>query len=50
VNITRAMVAADDCWTDHRLIRSVMCLQITPKHWQKAKQAPKRYDVQTDKR
>jgi len=36
VNITRAMVAADDCCIDHHLIRSVMCLQIAPKHWQKA--------------
>jgi len=45
VNITHAMIAADDCWTDHRLIRSVMRLQIAPKHWQKAKQAPKRYDM-----
>ena len=45
VNITRAMVAAHDCWTDHRLIRSMMCLQIAPRHRQKAKQAPKRYNM-----
>jgi len=30
VNVTRAMIAADDCWTDHHLIRCVMRLQIAP--------------------
>lgn len=28
VNITRAMTCADECWTDHRLIRSTMNIQL----------------------
>uniref|UniRef100_G1KZB9 Endonuclease/exonuclease/phosphatase domain-containing protein n=1 Tax=Anolis carolinensis TaxID=28377 RepID=G1KZB9_ANOCA len=31
VLLTRAMTDADDCWTDHRLIRSMMAIKIAPK-------------------
>uniref|UniRef100_A0A803TFN5 Endonuclease/exonuclease/phosphatase domain-containing protein n=1 Tax=Anolis carolinensis TaxID=28377 RepID=A0A803TFN5_ANOCA len=31
VLLTRAMTGADDCWTDHRLIRSTMAIKIVPK-------------------
>lgn len=31
VHITKAMTSADDCWTDHRLLRSVMALRVPPK-------------------
>ncbi len=31
VNITRAMVGADDCWTDHCLIHSTMSIQLKRK-------------------
>ncbi len=38
VNITRAMVGADDCWTDHRLIHSTMSIQLKRKRRIKKKQ------------
>lgn len=41
VRITRAMINADDCWTDHRLIRSVMTL----KHINRPKLQRKRLNV-----
>ena len=31
VLLTRSMTSADDCWTDHRLIRSKMAIGIAPK-------------------
>uniref|UniRef100_G1KYM6 Endonuclease/exonuclease/phosphatase domain-containing protein n=1 Tax=Anolis carolinensis TaxID=28377 RepID=G1KYM6_ANOCA len=31
VLLTRAMTGTDDCWTDHRLIRSTMAIKIVPK-------------------
>lgn len=31
VNITRAMTCADECWTDHHLIRSKMNIQLRQK-------------------
>lgn len=37
VCITRAMFSADDCSTDHRLIRSKMSLEIAPNHSKSSK-------------
>ena len=45
VRITRAMTGADDCWTDHRLIRAVMSLAILPKLRRQPKLVRPRYDV-----
>ncbi|XP_076049523.1 uncharacterized protein LOC143030250 [Oratosquilla oratoria] len=38
VRITRSMIDADDCWTDHRLIRSIMSFKLPPRHTQRSKQ------------
>ncbi|KAK0146682.1 Craniofacial development protein 2 [Merluccius polli] len=39
---TRAMTSADDCWTDHRLIRSIMSIHLMRKRrMQKRKSRPK---------
>lgn len=32
VLLTRAMMSANDCWTDHRLIHSMMAIKIIPQH------------------
>lgn len=32
VLITKAMTSSDDCWTDHRLIRSIMALHVHQKY------------------
>lgn len=45
VCITRAMTGADDCWTDHRLIRSVMSLTLAPKRRQTKKLLRPKFDV-----
>ncbi|XP_076032947.1 uncharacterized protein LOC143020415 [Oratosquilla oratoria] len=38
VRITRSMINADDCWTDHRLIRSITSFKIPPRHTQRSNQ------------
>lgn len=32
VLLTRARMSAGDCWTDHRLIHSMMAIKIKPQH------------------
>uniref|UniRef100_UPI00398F61E8 uncharacterized protein isoform X1 n=1 Tax=Pristiophorus japonicus TaxID=55135 RepID=UPI00398F61E8 len=41
VHITRAMTGADDCWTDHRLIPSIIDINIAPKQRGQQKQCRK---------
>ncbi|KAL2084419.1 hypothetical protein ACEWY4_019937 [Coilia grayii] len=45
VNITRAMTCADDCWTDHRLIRSIMNIQLQPKKRTQKKQTQPKFNT-----
>ncbi|KAL2090150.1 hypothetical protein ACEWY4_014838 [Coilia grayii] len=45
VNITRAMTCADDCWTDHRLIRSIMNIQLQPKKRTQKKQTRPKFNT-----
>jgi len=46
VIITKAVTAADECWTDHRLISSVMKLKLKPKRRsQNKQQLNKKYNV-----
>ena len=46
VRITRAMQGAE-CWTDHRLIRSIFSLHITPVHRKKPKLVRAKFNVTT---
>ena len=46
VNITRAITGADDCWTDHRLIRAKMNLYIPPRSSRQKKQIRRRFNVE----
>ena len=45
VRLTKAVCGAD-CWTDHRLIISKMCLNIQPKRRPQGKKVTKRLDVE----
>ena len=48
VLITKAITGADECWTDHRLISSVMKLKLKPKiRSQKKQQLNKKYNVES---
>ena len=44
VRITRAMRGAE-CWTDHRLVRSILSLPITPTHRKTAKSCRPAFDT-----
>jgi exonuclease III len=46
VRVTRALTQADDCWTDHRMVRSVMSLQVPPKRRKQGKQVQRRLNIE----
>ena len=46
VQITKSITSADDCWTDHRLVRSSFSLKLHDKKRHIAKQPKKRLDVE----
>ena len=46
VQITKSITSADDCWTDHCLVRSSFALKLHHKKWHIAKQPKKRIDVE----
>ncbi|XP_055505346.1 craniofacial development protein 2-like [Leucoraja erinacea] len=47
VNITRAMINADDCWTDHRLICSMMSIKPKRKRRIQTKQIRPRLNLES---
>nr|AOE48155.1 hypothetical protein [Eumigus monticolus] len=46
VLITKAMTGADDCWTDHRLIRSVMCISLSTQRRKQQKSCRRKFDTE----
>lgn len=46
VCITRALTGADDCWTDHQLIRSIMSVKLAPKRRLQQKQCRRKINVE----
>ena len=49
MRVTRAVIHADDCWTDHRMVRSVMSLQVPPKRRKQGKQMQRRLNIEQPK-
>uniref|UniRef100_H3B304 Endonuclease/exonuclease/phosphatase domain-containing protein n=1 Tax=Latimeria chalumnae TaxID=7897 RepID=H3B304_LATCH len=47
VHITRAMRGANDCWTDHRLVRSSMSIRLAPKYRRSSKKSRRRFTIHT---
>ena len=45
VRITKAMVSADDCWTDHRLVRVVLFFQLMWKRQNTVKLASRKFET-----
>ncbi|XP_026084958.1 uncharacterized protein LOC113060279 [Carassius auratus] len=45
VNITRAMIDSDNCWTDHRLIRSTMSIKLKKRRRIQKKQTRRRLNL-----
>lgn len=45
VNITRAMTCADDCLTDHCLIRSTMNIQLQQKRWTQRRRTQPKFNI-----
>ncbi|KYO27481.1 hypothetical protein Y1Q_0003648 [Alligator mississippiensis] len=45
VLVTRAMKGSEDCWTDHRLVRSVMNIHLAPRHRKTQKAARRQLNV-----
>ena len=43
---TRAMISADECWTDHRLIRSIMSIRLMRKRRQQKGQTRRRLNIE----
>ena len=43
--ITKTMTSSDECWTDHRLIRSTMCFALRYKQRNAKKQKRTKYNV-----
>ena len=46
VRVTRAVNHADDCRTDHRMVRSVMSVQVPPKRRKQGKQMQRRLNIE----
>lgn len=46
VLVTRAMTGADDCWTDHRLIRSTMVISFKPNRRNQQRKTNRAFDVE----
>ncbi|KAI4798729.1 hypothetical protein KUCAC02_020531, partial [Chaenocephalus aceratus] len=42
---TRAMTSADDCWTDHRLIRSIMSIRLMRKRRMRKRQSQPKLNI-----
>ena len=47
VNITKAMIDSEDCWTDHRLIRSTMSIRLKGKRRLQKKQSRQRLNLES---
>ena len=45
VRITKSITSADDCWTDHRLVRTVFAIQLHRRRCHISKQTKRRLDV-----
>ena len=45
VHLTRAIIDSEHCWTDHRLIRSILNINILPKRRLQAKQKHRKINV-----
>uniref|UniRef100_H2ZRY8 Endonuclease/exonuclease/phosphatase domain-containing protein n=1 Tax=Latimeria chalumnae TaxID=7897 RepID=H2ZRY8_LATCH len=47
VHITRVMREADDCWTNHRLVRSILSIRIALKHRKQPKTVQRQYNIKS---
>ena len=45
IHLTRAMESSDACWTDHRLVMSLLSIQIQPKQRKTKKKKPTKFNT-----
>uniref|UniRef100_H3AV30 Endonuclease/exonuclease/phosphatase domain-containing protein n=1 Tax=Latimeria chalumnae TaxID=7897 RepID=H3AV30_LATCH len=47
VHITRVMRGADDCWTNHRLVRPILSIRVALKHRKQPKTVQRQYNIKS---